>query len=690
MCHFYNKKRDYGIIEPMPNGVRGFTMIELMVSMALMTMLIGLGMRNWGSHRDRAGSEGMVLVVASEVEAARAKALSSHLPVAFCLPSQNGSRPHTQSFYLMEGEVEPRATTTRLFTGDFPDSYIAAVFWGEATLNRPTRAGSFPADAVSTWLGSTVGQDFALVFMPDGSVMSNDLPLMDGEYRLLVASGLVTTPDSPGGNPLMPIPGRPQNFLLTQAYAAHTIAISPQGEVRVTPGVKNPAGVSIETGMIGTDSEPATSTPPAPPAASTPTIQSVAVYPKPFLNPKATVQQERNLSLTVEARDVDGQPLYCTWQSEPLGVGEKGFFSLEAGHPMTWDKAKRSWVSQCTWAPPPAAQVGAQYVLTCLVTDADGNVVNNKADILNPVTVIPPGKILFERGQTLTSDRDVFVVNSDGTGMRNLTDGPRGDDTPSISPDGAKVVWVNRNEGSKGEVYAMNTDGTGKVRITTNNESEGSPCWSPDGTRIFYSRGGAYYSANANGSGEAYFPTIMGSSNTGLSFSPDGRYVAHSALMGPGEIIVGEYANIPLGPPTVRDATNVTNNNTPSRIYDNAPTFVPGNSNYHMVWSSTAPGPSGNYGDGLKQLNVARLQDNGVGTVPRFELVDQQVIRTDGLFGLVFSPDASKVLFHRGTPNYGIFIGDWTDNGAAPPSISNERRLTGLSLAEYPRAWTRN
>jgi TolB protein len=93
---------------------------------------------------------------------------------------------------------------------------------------------------------------------------------------------------------------------------------------------------------------------------------------------------------------------------------------------------------------------------------------------------------------------DIYRVNSDGTGLRQLTDGPGVEEHPSWSPDGKRIVY---SDFEKGTLWTMNADGSGKVEL-----GEGSaPHWSPDGRQIVYSPGGFWdgsgvFVMNADGS----------------------------------------------------------------------------------------------------------------------------------------------------------------------------------------------
>jgi len=96
---------------------------------------------------------------------------------------------------------------------------------------------------------------------------------------------------------------------------------------------------------------------------------------------------------------------------------------------------------------------------------------------------------------------DIYRVNSDGTGLRQLTDGPGVEEHPSWSPDGKRIVY---SDYEKGTLWIMNADGSGKVELGEG----GNPHWSPDGKRIVHSPGGFWdgsgvFVMNADGSDQS-------------------------------------------------------------------------------------------------------------------------------------------------------------------------------------------
>lgn len=104
------------------------------------------------------------------------------------------------------------------------------------------------------------------------------------------------------------------------------------------------------------------------------------------------------------------------------------------------------------------------------------------------------GKIAF------TSDRDgnreIYVMNPDGTGQVRLTNKSIVDDHPIWSPNGTKIAFLSQNVSSGFAIFVMNSDGSGKTEVTPVIYQSPSSwlgfdgwsmSWSPDGGRIVFS-----------------------------------------------------------------------------------------------------------------------------------------------------------------------------------------------------------
>jgi Tol biopolymer transport system component len=139
-------------------------------------------------------------------------------------------------------------------------------------------------------------------------------------------------------------------------------------------------------------------------------------------------------------------------------------------------------------------------------------------------------KVVFSSNRTTgvdnpTGDLEIFKMNPDGTGVRQLTFNKAEDFAPILSPDGSRITYetegrqISNPEGDW-EVYVMNaSDGKGKKNLSDNGADvyDYYPDFSPGSKRIAYQSYGVQGS-NKEGDYEVYVVNaIDGTGNKNLT-----------------------------------------------------------------------------------------------------------------------------------------------------------------------------
>ena len=90
-------------------------------------------------------------------------------------------------------------------------------------------------------------------------------------------------------------------------------------------------------------------------------------------------------------------------------------------------------------------------------------------------------------------------MNANGSNPIKLTNTPQLNSAPDWSPDGNHICFESERDGQR-EIYVMNSDGTGPTRLTfTDNNYQ--PKWSPDGSRIVFGGLNGIWSIRPDGTG---------------------------------------------------------------------------------------------------------------------------------------------------------------------------------------------
>lgn len=138
---------------------------------------------------------------------------------------------------------------------------------------------------------------------------------------------------------------------------------------------------------------------------------------------------------------------------------------------------------------------------------------------------VPDGRIVYTYFERSGNFLGLYIMNLDGSNPMPITEHP-GDTMPSVSPRGDKVTFMSDRTG-KWEVYVVNIDGSGLRQLTdSGGYNSGLPTWSPDGNFIaFVSDRGNKWAAwviKSDGSGERKLFDLDGTLNWGerISWAP--------------------------------------------------------------------------------------------------------------------------------------------------------------------------
>ncbi|HEX8286756.1 MAG TPA: winged helix-turn-helix domain-containing protein [Pyrinomonadaceae bacterium] len=243
----------------------------------------------------------------------------------------------------------------------------------------------------------------------------------------------------------------------------------------------------------------------------------------------------------------------------------------------------------------------------------------------------PDGKIAYV--STVSGNQDIWIMNSDGTGQKQLTFGEHSDFDPSVSPDGRRIVFASERSGNT-KIWQMDINGENLKQLTFGSTSDYLPSHTPNGRQIIYTssdtRNQTLWKVSLENPGAPEQLTAYNS--TWSAISPNGTLIASWHFNEQKRVI--ELIVLPIS------------GGAPVKSFSVSPTA--------KTWADiqwTADGQAITYLETIGGIGNIWLQPLD-GDAPK-QLTD---FKTERIFRFAWSPDGKQLTFSRGVETNDVVL----------------------------------
>jgi TolB protein len=119
----------------------------------------------------------------------------------------------------------------------------------------------------------------------------------------------------------------------------------------------------------------------------------------------------------------------------------------------------------------------------------DGKRIAFRGHSLEPGKALDDYRALLKEGLWRPTQLELFVMDREGSNLRQVTRLGGANFAPSWHPNGKHLIFASNIADPKGrnfDIYLINVDGTGLERVTFNDTFDGFPMFSPDGKHLVF------------------------------------------------------------------------------------------------------------------------------------------------------------------------------------------------------------
>ena len=253
-----------------------------------------------------------------------------------------------------------------------------------------------------------------------------------------------------------------------------------------------------------------------------------------FFNIKSLAWLPDQKSLLLTASRVPNK-IFRIWQvSAATGEAEPLTKDSESYSDLSLDKTARRLV---------ATRVKEDFRLR--VWDLENASVGLVLADAGAATFAPDGKIFYS--STMSGNDEIWSINPNGGGQRQLTNNPADDSYPIVAPDNSAIYFYTNRTGAA-HVWRMNADGSNQTQVTR--ETGGHPLFvSPDGEWLYFHHGiNKTLWRVSTRTGEEQM--VLNKTKYRFALSPDGSLVSFAENIGGEQFVV--VASLADGGQTVK------------------------------------------------------------------------------------------------------------------------------------------
>lgn len=482
--------------------------------LGLILVIMALSLTAMKPAAEKGSTLGLATALKEEFEATRQLAIKGGHPVALGIPAR-GELP-ANSIYRLSGWNTPHVNLSMSFGGDYPGLGFAACLWNGApevgaSIAPPDSAKflTFEAPQLQAWLTGDPDHDYSndyiFCYLPDGSLITNNLPTSDGHYPVVIA-----------GNPTF-AGVAPSSVQISTGNNPWTLLISPHGAVDLINGT--PGGTLAAGSGTGDTSAPQARTQSEEQAKIYLSELNVRPLPDPSKPNESICTPGEVVTLEIFAHCPQGDELFANWTqipgdrtklfgtfTNPNQVGSKleneadrmefipaNRIPTKAGLKPLWKAGENPpintgiWRAQWSWTVPLQTLPGELFDVTVNVQNAQ----NDAKIMTSPLPRLKndapkPGSMIVER--KVNGLWQLWRMNPNGSGEHLLSPEGVQEMMPSLDRFGKRMALIRQGPGGIGDrhIIIRSIDGGLETVITNTAGRYTSVSMSPLGDWVAY------------------------------------------------------------------------------------------------------------------------------------------------------------------------------------------------------------